>query len=924
MYFRAFFCLELLPYTPNLNIVKAFISEVVSEYILNHTSFEKLCLIVPSKRAGIFLINELINQLEEPKFAPLVYSIEEFTEELATSKKANTTHQLVSLYELYCQHLPKDKRDPFELFLQWAPKLLKDFSDIDAYCLNSEAVLSNLGSYYALENILEKEQNSSFDESFWKIIPALYESFTTQLAEQQLGTIGMLYREAVDTIEIYLEHTTQYHYFIGFNALNKAEERMFQAFLSEDKAKIVWDLDEALYNDKVHAAGRFIQEYQSKWTYYRKTPYAFKETGFSEEKEIAIHGLSGNIEQAKEVGRLIEQLKTEDSGTAIIFGNEHLLLPVLGHLPHDCSDWNVTMGYPIGSLPLVRFFQDCVEFHKGLAEGNYSYETLERVLHFSMIRSSYKDTEIKVTEFLSHLYASHSYEINHELIRPLQENEVGVILFQKCTNAHDLLRLLGQLSKHLKDQFTAVSHSLELSSLEGIDKVLRQLENHFNHITFEFSISAFSVLFAELLGQQNIDFKGDPKAKFQLMGMLESRVLDFENLIITDVNEGVLPVGKNDQSFFPFAIKKHFGLPTFLDNDAIYSYHFYRLIQRAKKVHILYNAQSEGLNAGEQSRFVRQLLLMSNPNHKVSEILSTPKIDIKRHENRVVEKTKSMIERLNLLAKSGFSPTSLSTYLKNPVDFYDRYLLGIKDNETLGPVLSNFNRGTLVHNTLEDLYKPYLNQLLTLEIIEEMERKVNGVMHANYVEIYDKSKTIRGENKLILEAYEQAIKTLLTQEKVRINKGNEIEVIALEEKFTIPLTLKEVDTEINIVGTIDRIDRVNGILRIIDYKTGLVKKKALEFKSWDQFYGDYHTQPLFQVLLYAWAKKEEINLNKSIDIGVISLKSPKEYMLPFYRKEVPSGDPQITTDFLNEIDGFISSLIQEIFDLKHPFISTEE
>ena len=242
-----------------------FLKQTIQTLLSKHKDLQQMVIILPSKRAGIFLQHYLIEALEMPQFAPEIFSIESFIEHLSSLKKTNQTHQLFHLFEAYKKNIPKESQDDFTRFMQWGTRLLKDFNDLDTYRVNAKESLENLAEFYQLEGFNLPENKQSFPAVFWEQIYPIYQDFQSLLLDHQWATLGMLYQDALDTLEIYLSHTTKTHYFIGFNALNQAEQDLIQEFLTKNKGEVLWDLDQAFYEDKIHAAGRFIRSYQQDW-----------------------------------------------------------------------------------------------------------------------------------------------------------------------------------------------------------------------------------------------------------------------------------------------------------------------------------------------------------------------------------------------------------------------------------------------------------------------------------------------------------------------------------------------------------------------------------------------------------------------------------------------------------------------------------
>lgn len=898
-----------------------FLLEAVTHIASQGHAWQDVVVVLPSKRARIFFMQHLQGQITGVHLAPALWSIEGFIAELAGNKIAPLFHQLHALFVAYQKHVPKSEQEDFAAFLQWAPRLLKDLNDIDAYGLDVKEVLTFLAGYYALEKSGDDSTKPRFSSEFWKQLLNIFHSFKATLLEQGFANMGMLYREALDVLTLYLEQTTKHHFFVGFNALNASEEILFQEFLVAEKGEVLWDLDQCFYDDSSHAAGRFIRQYQHEWTHYRQHPSVFKSQNFTQEKKIEIIGVTGDVPQAQEVHSLLEKEQLTPKTTAVILGNESLLLPVLGALPETITAWNVTLGYPIENLPISRFFLQYIHLYNTQGEEGFSRDTVSDVLSFSPflaylssqgiknVHVKWKKLQHQIGGSLSHTEWA-SFLPNHWPRFSVDDKKVAL---QFCSH-------LVELAEGI---LPFIDTSIAKSGLLSFRQLLLQLHYLIAECNFFISLSALKTLIEEGLGQQNIDFKGDPIQGLQIMGMLESRVLDFETVILTHVNEGNLPMGKNDQSFFPFALKKQFGLPTFLDNDAIYSYHFYRLLQRAKKVYLLYNTKSEGFGAGEKSRFIHQLKLFPQSAHQVSERLSSQELPPPSVRSQSVTKTPMMLSQLKAIALRGFSPTSLSAYFTDPLTFYHRYLLGVSPMVEQQNVMSHLRRGELVHKALETLYTPYVNTPMLSDCYTQMISVLPQVLESCYVKHYALESKEFGENALLYAAYMRAIEQHLKVEQEKVKNGNTLVIRGLEQKFSC--SLEGFDFPVHIQGTIDRIDEYNGQLRLVDYKTGAVEMSKLLWSTPEVFWGDYKRQPLFQLLLYSWAMHRMEHVVLPIQAGVLSLKTPTQGVLPVRQKtpETPANKFMIDQPLLVEFEDFLRCLIKEIFAEQKSFVSLE-
>ena len=344
--------------------MKTFLEEAVSEILSGHSTIDELIIILPSIRAGVFFKDALTAQLTTPILSPKIFSIEEFIQEISTLKLAPSTAALIDFYEIYNANTPKEYLDSFEEFIRWAPSLLKDFSNLDAYLIEVDSAFEYLSSYHAIGTLLEDDTNYEKQQFFWKSLASYFELHKNSLNSKGMGTLGQLYREAVDSVEIYLQNTNKTHYFIGFNALNTSESNLLQAFLEADRAEILWDIDEYFFQDQQHAAGRFIQRHHKEWNYYRRKSKPKFPSHFEEPKEIKIIGIPKNIGQAKYAASLLKKTASDSEGlakTALVLGDESILIPILSGLPAEVDQWNVTMGYPLLNTPVASFFNPVFE-----------------------------------------------------------------------------------------------------------------------------------------------------------------------------------------------------------------------------------------------------------------------------------------------------------------------------------------------------------------------------------------------------------------------------------------------------------------------------------------------------------------------------------------------------------------------------------
>ena len=697
--------------------------------------------------------------------------------------------------------------------------------------------------------------------------------------------------------------------------------------LKDSKAQVFWDIDQSYYEDAAHGASLFLRQYLKEWPYYQEHPYTAFGNNYSEEKNIELIGVPKNIGQAKYLGEIITGLNTEELGnTAIVLGEEDLLLPVLNSLPDTIEEINITMGFPIKNAPIASLFEYLFQLHISSSNSYYYKDILSIVNHPSLhhILGSEAGNLVKKinTENLIYLNADEVIEAFSENSKNLisacfQPKKDNVAKFSE--DIHDIIQLLKTELKEQEDKI-----GLEfLYHFHVLFNKLDNLNQKYPHIKTLKSLHGF---YKELVSTETLDFQGKPFKGLQLMGMLESRAIDFETVIITSLNEGVLPAGKSDNSFIPYDLKQEYKLPTYREKDAVYTYHFYRLLQRAKKVYLLYNTEADGLNSGEKSRFITQLEIENKENHHLKQVLISPQVPAFKKELRTVDKTLEMIEKLRSLAASGFSPSALTTYMRNPLDFYTQYVLGVRDQDEVEETVAFNTLGTVVHNALENLYKPFEGKIISEEILQQFRKEADLQIIKEFTSIYSKAPLDRGKNLLIFEVAKRYLHNFLKFELNRIKNGEEIQIVQIERDLKVSIPIPELTFPVFLRGKVDRYEKSNGVSRIIDYKTGKVEQRNLNVSNWEEITKDYDNySKSFQVLTYASLIALEKDLKFPAEAGIISFKNLKSGFLKFEQKEKGSrkGDSLITEETLESFQTELKKLIIEICDPAVPFIEKE-
>lgn len=897
-------------------------------------NFDNLTLVLPNKRARVFLIEKLKNQTSKTFFAPNIISIEELIYEISGIKSIDNIELLFCFYEVYKILTPVENAQDFETFSNWAKMLLGDFNEIDRYLLNPNHVFSYLKDIEDIKHwSVDIEKRTPMIQkylSFWEMMPIYYSNLYSYLINEKKGYQGLIYREAVKNLNNYIKEIgNQKIYFAGFNALNQAEEKIFQELLKNDSAKIFWDIDQSIINDPYHDAGLFARRIKGNWNHYNTHPFEWIVDEFNQEKNIQIISTPKSVGQAKITGKIIEEIsktRTDLTNVSIVLSEENLLIPVLYSLPEEVKSLNITMGYDSKSNPVQIFIQKWFKMHINALNRNkknytFYHKDVTEVLSHPLIESmihSYKVVE-KINKNNLTFFANHTLENLQE-----KPNELFSIITERWDNS--VLEITDRLQKILlliKSNLNQKEDKLSLTFMYAIYKAINQLKNYvINYNSISSPEQLFNV-YKQIIEFAEVSFEGEPLSGLQIMGVLESRVLDFETVIITSLNEGKFPSGKSNNSFIPFDVKLELGLPTFKEKDAIYSYHFYHLLLRAKNLYLLYNTDSEGIDAGEKSRFITQIELDKRKKHNITNKNYFALIPDKAYEKLSVEKSEELNEKLrNIATGKGFSPSALSNYLRNPIQFYFQRVLGINEVDEVEENIALNTLGTIIHNSLEELYKPFVGKFLTTANFDWMIENSNSEITKQFNEIYANNTDKLGKNLLAFEVAKRNIFHFLQMEKGAIENGTALKILGLEQRLSYEIKDKRLPYPVKISGIVDRIEIRDNVVRIIDYKTGKVDKSNVSINSFEGLTKDLKYEKVIQLLGYALMYQDHIN-NQELQVAIYSFKNRKDGYLLFNLKEdknvIDSVDQSI-------IDQFKEELIQLIFEILNPdlaFVETE-
>jgi len=899
--------------------MQTFLEEVLLPIIKKEASLENYVFVLPSKRAGTFLRDSIAKNTTTTILAPEIYSIESFVEKISGLSPATHTQQFFELYRAYYNSVDGEK-DNFYAFTKWGNTLLQDFNEIDRFLIDPIKLFSHLSAIQEINHwSLEKEKSTMISNylSFWNSLENIYYAFTDLLSKQGVGHQGMLYRSACANLDEYLSKNTSIkHVFIGFNALNTAEEQIITSILEKTQSEAYWDIDPYFLNDVVHDASHFIRKYQKKWPFFKDNPLQSNLSNYNAEKNIKIIGVPKNVSQAKYVGELLANIQNKTSkirDTAVVLGDETLLNPLLNSIPKEVIGVNITMGYPLAKTPPESFFAQLFELYNN--DNSWYYENVLALLNHPYSHVLIGDECEQISNEIKN--RNWIYITALELKKIFNTEEISLLFSSEVITPNSFIEKCLNIIQSIKAKLDPELNRLDLEYLYRFHQIFQQLKDMVVVHTVVEDLQSLLSLYREILSKETLDFKGEPLKGLQVMGMLESRNLDFETIILTGVNEGILPSGKSNNSFIPFDLKKQYNLPTYKEKDAVYTYHFYRLLQRAKNIYLLYNTEPDVLEGGEKSRLIRQLLADENISGNITEEIAFPAINSQKKKLAEIAKGDHLMNLIQKNAQKGFSPSSLSNYIRNPLDFYRQNILRINEFREVEESVASNTFGTIVHETLDELYQPFKGQFLEPEKLSKTISKIPELAKKHFDLNYANQNITEGKNLIAYNVIVKYIENFIRQE-IELSKKHQIKIIGLEASLEIELNYPELNYPVVLKGKLDRIDEFDGTLRIIDYKTGKVEAKDVKITDWDQITANYDKSKAFQLLCYA-VMFVNGKTDTQLEAGIFSFKNLKGGILKFKNGK----ETLISSETLVVFQQKLKALILEICSINIPFKEKE-
>lgn len=942
--------------------MKPFLYQVASLFYEKwEAEVSRLAFVFPNRRTGLFFQKYLSEVADTPLFSPTILTINDLFIQLSGKQSADRISMLFILYDIYIRQ--SGSTETFDEFLYWGEMLLNDFDDIDKYMANARMLFSNVTDLREIENdfdFLSDEQIAairSFWSSFyprgdtpnqqqflavWQVLYDLYEEFRATLAAEGKGYEGMIFREVVESMERGESPDLPYEQivFVGLNALSVSEERFLAQLQKREIADFYWDYVSDKVTDPDNKASYFVSRNLKSFPSSMKLP--------PEEKvktEIEVIGIPSGIGQAKHVYTLLsdwckeaEMSSEEALRTAVILPDEHLLIPVLNAIPEQIRRINVTMGYPLAGTPVASLIEYILALQKNVRyiDRNplfYFRDVLPVLNHRYILSTSPEIISSLVKEITENnkIYISHTELEKTPLLEILFTPVTGVEAFSDylIKVLEELNKVMSALSDEEEEDAPQRTNDLEQEFIFHYFTTVNRMKEVMKDARIEMKIDTFFRLLKRVTDTITIPFHGEPLSGLQIMGVLETRALDFDRLIILSMNEGIFPQRKAANSFIPYNLRRGFGLPTYEHQDSVWAYHFYRLIERASHVSLLYDTRSNGLQTGEVSRFVHQL-------HYHYEVPMRDKLVVYNVSSSktpplAVPKREDIMRRLDAYRKGGskaISASAINTYLDCPLKFYFSVVEGIREEEEVNETIESDVFGSILHKVMEELYKPFQGKMVTVDLLKAIRKDtalLTGAIARAFASEFFKTEVVRsltGQNYLIGEMIRKYVEKILERD----GKLTPFVYIESERKINGLISLSD-HSEIRLKGFIDRVDEVLDAIRIIDYKSG---SGTTTFSSIESLFNKEEkdrAKAVMQVFMYCWMYAHFTeNKGKTIQPGIYYVRSLfSDPFDPSVYHRIERGKSEKVEDFSGYAQAFEEGLrgcLDEIFNPEIPFTQT--
>lgn len=925
--------------------MEKFIDKVVQSIMERALSLQHLTVIVPSERMIGYFQQAFFTVDGKPKMAPKIVTIDRWIQDLVDEPVLDKTRLVMRLFDQYIKD-PVAYEDPtFDSFLKWGQLLLSDFEEIDRYLVDPKQLFKNLKDVRELENWSFNQENLSQAQlrfiAFWEKLGPYYHALEASLKETKHTTKGKVYRTVAENIDLIFKQDEKSQFvFAGFNALSLAELRIMKQLFVMGRGHIFMDSDQYYLADTWHEAGSFLRVLKDELQ-VKELPFV---TNVLATKVCAVQLIECPqvTGQAKVVGTLLGKLSSEQlNETLVLLADEQLIVSLLQQLPASIEKANITLGLPLRTTSL-RLWVDLIfkiqeTNHRRKRPGIYFKDAIQ-YMHHPFVLGILTDAEQRDLRKLEDQIVDKNrffLTVDDLAVSP-KLVILNELLFASWNQDWALaLSAIQQMNAHL-DGLLEETQLFEKAIIRSFSQALIGLQNVLNEPVPVMNLGTFKQLFNQHWSTANMAYFGNPIDGLQIMGLLETRGLDFKRIIVLGLNEGTMPPTNPIQTLIPMDLRKYYNLPTPREKQGLFAHHFYRLLHHAEELYITYATAQEKIGSNEPSRFIQQIeleLARVNPNFTIEKLYYTIGGGEKVGEN-IVQKTPVVIERMEQMLQEGITFSKLNTYLQCPLNFYYRYVLRIGEVSKMEESIESNTLGTIIHEVMEFLLKPYAphdesgKQLpIVVESIAEMKKQAPRLVDQAFQEHFssDKRDYETGTNYISYVMANEIVQRLLQRELDEFEdnpeshlwiKGLEHE-INLNKEWEIGGKLRTLVLQ----GIIDRIDQRGEMLRLIDYKSGAVALDNVQLKKTQGNPAEAITKRIhantksyhLQLLMYAYLYQQKHGVAPE-HVGIVSFVNTKDS--PHY---LTTDDGTALFDLIPAVEEVIVEILNDLFDATQPF-----
>lgn len=894
----------------------------LADDIAGKATAKSVLVVLPNKRS-LYVLQEKLEARGLDEQRAQLRTVDELMESLAGVKLMEPEELLVAFYKVY-QKLEKEPQS-FDQFTNWATTFLSDINDVDLHLGNVDELFQHIDDYHATGDWIEHGEAGPIERnflSFWERLPRYYHALQETLASIRLGYRGLIYRKVAeltlgDHVALRSVFSGPITCWVGVIPGNPSEQALLQWVERNGTLEVYADTDRYYLNRGIHEAGRLFRganaEIPSKWTVDLLS---------NEHYEIHVHPVAGAVAEMLAARRIVEQIPRDEwSQTVLTLADERLLSPLMEVFDDLRKDMNITSGFPLRNTLVHRFVMSWVQLHAGAIERQgqtlFYHQHLEELMEYPVIKS-WMQGDKSWAKLRNEIIWSNRKFVSLSWLR----QEMGGDLFSdRNLQLFDWPKNLEQVFGIMQELLTEWGKAVQKLGLERVERValpvyrekLQTLLAQFSDLLDETDLKTLRKFLHRQVGYARIYVEEPNNKGLQVMGMLETRMVDFKHVIVVGAADDTLPGNPAKATHIPFVHRLQFGLPTRRDTEALITYHFYRLLQRSEHIHIVYNTATEALSGGEPSRFILQLkqeLAYYNPKAQFNTVHHAARLDANDQRDLIVEKTPEVIESVKRFLGSRVSPSALNTFINSPLEFYYYYVLKLSEQQQVEEEVEMSTFGSVVHDVLQWVYEHFRGKQVNLGKLLELKQQVDGQIEDEFLERFPREDLKRGRNLIMVELAKRFVRGFIDFDKAEMERNGVVRILSLEEKQFGKIHVQGLD--INIFGVADRIDERDGIIRIIDYKTGMVRPPDLKC-DWDQITTESRYSKALQLAFYKWAYcKHTGRAEDKVEPSIFSFRNQSPGYMPLV---MGSRD----ASFAETFEGCLKDVVIEMLDDMQPF-----